>query len=411
MGWARTAPTAVRLGDGLVLVLGDKGGKYEAVPETSRFVDRWDPVTQAWSEADSLPKARGQFAAVRLQDGSALIAGGTNTDWYSYSSAYVFDPGSGRWAKTGLMRTARTSPAAAVLPDGRVLVAGGGYLTGVREEVGAGGAQLVSVHAPIADGWPGPTTRALATAELYDPVSATWSTTGSMRYARVRPMAVTLGNGRVLVVGSDSGWATGSDDLAAMTPEIYDPSTGRFSSAEQLPAVDPALLKREGVPADVIRELDGLVPADGMLVASGGDALLVGASRTLRYSTSTGHWSDVGDPYVSWCPGPSDENDRCTVEMAHVGDRRPDGFVVALDDGRVLAGGGWDKTGFGSRDADLLDPSSGTWSNVGPMPGGRVVAAAVSLADGRVLVAGGYSNGSDGYPIGLADTFLFVPGR
>ena len=411
MVWSRSAPTALRLGDGTVLVLGDEGGKYEPVPETSRFVDRWDPVTQRWSEADSLPKARGQFAAVRLQDGRALIAGGTNREWYSYSSAYVLDPGTGRWTKTGVMGTARTSPAAAVLPDGRVLVAGGGYLTGVHEGAGVGGAQLVSVHVLTADSWPGPTTRALATAELYDPASGTWSTTGSMRFARVSPMAVTLGDGRVLVVGSNSGWPTGSDDLAAMTPEIYDPATGRFSVAEQLPAVDPALLTRQGVPADVIRELDGLVPADGVLVASGGDALLVGASRTLRYSTSAGHWSDVGNPYVAWCPGLSDEDDRCTVEMAHVGDRHPDGFVVALEDGRVLAGGGWDESMFGSRDAELLDPATGTWLTVGPMPGGRAVAAAVSLADGRVLVAGGYSNGSDGYPIGLADAFLFVPGR
>jgi N-acetylneuraminic acid mutarotase len=161
MAWARSVPTAVRLGDGQVLVLGDHGGKYEAVPETSRFVDRWDPVTQRWSETDSLPKARGQFAAVRLQDGRALIAGGTNTDWYSYSSAYVFDPATGRWTKTGVMGTARTSPAAVVLPDGRVLVTGGGYLTGVHEGVGVGGTQLVSVHVPIADTWPGHRARRL----------------------------------------------------------------------------------------------------------------------------------------------------------------------------------------------------------------------------------------------------------
>jgi hypothetical protein len=96
--------------------------------------------------------------------------------------------------------------------------------------------------------------------------------------------------------------------------------------------------------------------------------------------------------------------------MAHVGDRHPDGFVVALEDGRVLAGGGWDESMSGSRDAALLNPTAGTWSTVGPMPGGRAVAAAVALADGRVLVAGGYSNGGDGYPIGLADTFLFAPG-
>ena len=65
---------------------------------------------------------------------------------------------------------------------------------------------------------------------------------------------------------------------------------------------------------------------------------------------------------------------------------------------------------MGTRDAELLDPSSATWSDVGPMPAGRFTAATAALMDGRVLVAGGYSDGSDGYPIPLADAFLFVPG-
>jgi hypothetical protein len=410
MAWARSAPTAVRLGDGRVLVLGDLGGKYEGVPETSRFAEVWDPATERWSEAEFLPKARGSFAAIDLPDGRALVAGGINADWFSYSSAYVFDPGSARWTKTGVMATGRTSPAAAILPDGRVLVAGGGYFTGVPAQGRAADAQLVSLHLPLADTWPGPTGHALATAELYDPAAGTWSATGSMRFARFSAMAVTLGDGRVLVVGSGMGWDNPTDERAALTPEIYDPATGTFSLAGTVPAVDPVLLERMGVPPDVIPRIGGLEPLGGVLVASGGDALLVGASRTVRYSAGTGQWSDVGEPYVEWCPGSFDENDQCTVEMAHVGARHPDGFVVTLKDGRVLAGGGWDASGMGARTAELLDPSAGTWSDVGPMPGGRATAAAVGLIDGRVLVAGGYSNGGDGYPIALADAFLFVPG-
>ena len=411
MVWARRAPTAVRLGDGRVLVLGDEGGKYEGVPETSRFAELWDPVSGRWGETDYLPKARGAFAAIELPDGRALVAGGINADWFSYSSAYVFDPGSARWTKTGGMATGRTSPAAALLPDGRVLVAGGGYYTGVPAGERIGGVELVSLHLPVADMWPGPTGHALATAELYDPASGTWSQTGSMRFARPGPMAVTLGDGRVLVVGSGMGWDNPGDERAAVVPEIYDPATGRFSLAETLPAVDPALLERMGVPSDVVARVGGLEPVDGVLVASGGDALLVGASRTLRYSAGTGKWSDVGEPYVEWCPGPvSDENDECTVHMTHVGASHPAGFVLTLNDGRVLAGGGWDESGMGTRNAELLDPSSGTWSDVGPMPGDRATAAAARLMDGRILVAGGYSNLSDGYPVPLADAFLFVPG-
>ena len=135
----------------------------------------WDPAGGRWRDAGHLPKARGAFAAIGLPDGRALIAGGINADWFSYSSAYVFDPGSSRWTKTGTMAAGRTSPAAAVLPDGRVLVAGGGYYTGVPGEGRVGGARLVGFHLPVADAWPGPTGHALATAELYDPATGTWS--------------------------------------------------------------------------------------------------------------------------------------------------------------------------------------------------------------------------------------------
>ena len=44
------------------------------------------------------------------------------------------------------------------------------------------------------------------------------------------------------------------------------------------------------------------------------------------------------------------------------------------------------------------------------MLAGRFTAATAALMDGRVLVAGGYSDGSDGYPIPLADAFPSVPG-
>ena len=68
--------------------------------------------------------------------------------------------------------TARNSHTATLLPNGQVLVAGG--FTGISN---------------------------LASAELYDPATGLWTTTGSMATARYRHTATLLPNGQVLVAG------------------------------------------------------------------------------------------------------------------------------------------------------------------------------------------------------------------
>jgi hypothetical protein len=42
------------------------------------------------------------------------------------------------------------------------------------------------------------------------------------------------------------------------------------------------------------------------------------------------------------------------------------------------------------------------------MPEARAQAAAVVLADGSVMVVGGYTDGGDGWPVGLAGAFRLV---
>ena len=63
----------------------------------------------------------------------------------------------------------------------------------------------------------------LASAELYDPKTGTFSATGSMTVPRDGHTATLLADGRVLIAGGDDG------SNAFATAEIYDPKT--FSSA------------------------------------------------------------------------------------------------------------------------------------------------------------------------------------
>jgi len=69
--------------------------------------------------------------------------------------------------------------------------------------------------------------RYLATAELYDPASRTWTTTGSLRGRRCCHTATLLPNGNVLVAG-------GSRDLPIAGAELYHPVSGTWTAADSL---------------------------------------------------------------------------------------------------------------------------------------------------------------------------------
>jgi hypothetical protein len=416
MAVARQSTHALLLGDGRVLVVGDdrwddqRYRSYLRAADTSVVAELWDPGANTWRTAEPLPKPRAGFAAVVLRDGRALVAGGANPDCASYSSAYLFDPASEQWSKTGLMRTARTQPAIAVLPDGRVLVAGGYFsrscqdwadMYGYDRPAGSSDVVLAAYRSPgddresrrpgLDDVDPGPLGRGLATAELFDPATGTWSDTGSMRMIRSGASAVTLADGRVLVWGGTGEYGdTGASDRA----EIYDPATGRFSWTEPLPAPDRSMFDELGlkVPSD---PFESWINGGRLLRLSDGGALLVGieqwwgsydVTRSFRFRSTEKTWTGVGGPLVTdW--------DADTPKT--YGTRALDGILAPLPDGRVLV----------ARDdstVELFDPTSGAWSTAPSMPGDRDTGVTVTLADGSVLLV----------PVGqgYSTAFLFVAG-
>jgi hypothetical protein len=109
------------------------------------------------------------------------------------------DPKTLTFILTGPMVTGRCGYTATATGDGRVLIAGGAdnYAYGFDLR---------------------------ASAELYDPMTGTFSATGSMAAARILQTATRLSDGSVLVAGGDSQ----SSGLAAAA--LYDPKTGTFSA-------------------------------------------------------------------------------------------------------------------------------------------------------------------------------------
>jgi len=208
------------------------------VRDDSAKAELWDPSTNTWRATASLNRPRADFAAVALADGRVLVTGGLHRgaptagedpnhacigqDSVSYSSTYLYDPRTGHetWSRTGLLGTARTDPAIAVLPDGRVLVTGGYYESGMTSLTG---------DVTLADVGPDFTVPPLATAELFDPATGTWSSTGPMHYARYGAAAATLADGRVLVAGGDTF------DSVTRSAALYDPASNSWSTLPPMP--------------------------------------------------------------------------------------------------------------------------------------------------------------------------------
>jgi hypothetical protein len=108
------------------------------------------------------------------------------------------------FTSTGDMSTPRVGHTATLLTNGKVLI--------------AGGSGPYSSRLPL-----------LATAELYDPFSGTFTATGSMATSRFGHRATLLPNGKVLIAGGADDISPDGSYLPVSSAELYDPSSGTFT--------------------------------------------------------------------------------------------------------------------------------------------------------------------------------------
>jgi N-acetylneuraminic acid mutarotase len=229
---ARAYPAAATLADGSVLVV---GGSRNGLPLDS--AERYFPDTGTWVSAGRMSAPRTQATATVLLDGRVLVVGGGSQGspgFASTNTAEIFDPATGAWTPTAPMSTARASDTATLLSDGEVLVTGG------------------------ASTYHGPKGTVTATAEIYDPKSATWHSAARMSVARYHHVAALLPDGRVLVAG---GWAlTSNSDKSLASAEIYDPATDRWTATGSM-ATGRARGSIAALPDGRVLVVDGVDPA------------------------------------------------------------------------------------------------------------------------------------------------------
>jgi len=143
--------------------------------------------------------ARQMHTATLLRDGRVLVAAGHY--FGAISDAEIYNYWTETWTPTGSLNTARFYASANLLEDGSVLVAGGKYEWSSSSN--------------------------LASVELYNPITGTWSTIAPLTVPHAAHTSTLLLDGRILIAGGYSeSWQSSSDT------QIYDPNLG-FEAAWQ----------------------------------------------------------------------------------------------------------------------------------------------------------------------------------
>jgi hypothetical protein len=204
--------------------------------------------------------------------------------------------------------------------------------------------------------------------EIYDPQSGTFTLAARMQERRADHTATLLADGRVLITGGSD--ARHSPIQVSATAEIYDPEKDRCTATGRMSVVR-FKHSAEGLP-------------DGRIILIGGSNVMMWDGRYASaeiFDPATGRFTQTG---------------RLNAARYKIRDA-----VVGLHNGKILVAGGGR--------AEVYDPATGLFGAVkGGMGTTKYYATATLLANGEVLIVGGYSAESGNMPAN-ASVWLYQP--
>ena len=328
-----------------------------------------------WTLTGSLNTARTGHTATLLPNGQVLVAGGVSAAGALLASAELYNPATGAWSLTGSMATARRAHTATLLSNGQVLVAGGTASAG--------------------------TTGMTAAAELYNPATGTWSSTGSMTTARTGHTAVLLPGGNVLVAGGLNGttWLSSA--------ELFVMGAWQATGSMPFPSGSRAALLQNGQVLIAGSPQNGAFRA-AALYSSGQWFLTASMNDSHQSSTSAallngGAMICGGSSFSVFCElyNPTAN----TWTLAHNPGSDPTGTpLLLLGTGLVLMAGGQHSDGA-SNICLLFNPSANSWTVTGLMHFQRTGHTVTLLPNGHVLAVGG----KNGTSAALATAEVYTP--
>ena len=191
--------------------------------------------------------------------------------------------------------------------------------------------------------------------ELYDPATGTFALTGGSTTPPEAPTATTLNNGMVLILG-----------LNFNNAELYDPATGTFVATGNV-------VTGRGTPMATLLN-------NGMVLVSGGlECPVRGCVDTAElYRPTSGTFLATGTTLLP----------------------RNAGTATLLQNGMVLIAGGTGaipNAAGPTAEAELYDPTTGTFTATGNMTTPRDGHTATLLNDGMVLIAGASGTSAELY--------------
>ena len=188
MNQPRAVHTATLLNNGKILVTGGAGGMTKPALSSAELFDYQE---ETWKIAASMENERSLSTATLLKSGKVLIVGGHDSEGIPIPSAEIYDPENDNWSTVSDMNESRVFHTATLLNDGRVLIMGGSPQPLAKDR------WLNVFDARLGILRKGET---LASVEIFDPVSETWTNLEDMEMARQSHTATLLDDGKILVV-------------------------------------------------------------------------------------------------------------------------------------------------------------------------------------------------------------------